>query len=68
MVHAHREDGSIRYGEVPAGYKQVLPENNAPPRLYEGYKDQYWVEAYNANRASGVFMIRRGKAVNLERW
>lgn len=57
------EISSIRYGEVPKGYEQVYPENNAPPpSLLPEKKYEYWFQTINAPHARGFFEIRNGKA------
>jgi hypothetical protein len=56
--------GSIKYGEIPKGYKQVYPENNSPPPpLLEG--EHYLLQIYTNNAPWGqiAFEIRDGKAV-----
>ena len=56
--------GSIKYGIVPEGYKQVYPENNqTPPPLIEGVKYNYWLQLINAPHVRKSFEIRDNKAV-----
>ena len=56
--------GSIKYGAVPKGYKQVYPENNAPPLpLKEGESYMLQVMTNNAPWGQMAFEIRSGKAV-----
>lgn len=60
--------GSIKYGVVPQGYKQVYPENGLPPpALVEGQKYEYWFQTINAPHARGHFEIRGNKAVELKK-
>jgi hypothetical protein len=54
--------GSVTYGKVPDGYKQIYPENDGePPVLVEGAKYEYWFETADANGARGYFRIKDGK-------
>jgi hypothetical protein len=56
--------GSIKYGTVPKGYKQVYPENNSPPlTLKEGESYMLQVMTNNAPWGQIAFEIRSGKAV-----
>ena len=56
--------GSIKYGVVPEGYKQVYPENKqAPPPLTPGTRYEYWFVMVNAPEARSYFEIRDNKAV-----
>ena len=58
--------GSIKYGVVPKGYKQVYPENGGlPPPLVAGEKYEYWFQTINAPHARAYFVIRKNKAVAL---
>ena len=62
------EINSIRYGEVPKGYEQIYPENNAPPpSLLPEKKYEYWFQTINAGHARGFFEIRNGKAMEVAR-
>lgn len=54
---------SITYGVLPFGYKQIKPNNGAPPPLTEGQKYFYFVETTNAAGAGGYFEIKNSKAV-----
>ena len=56
--------GSITYGVIPFGYKQIKPSDGAaPPPLVEGQKCFYVVETTNAAGASGYFEIKNSHAV-----
>src|SRR5262249_33426710 len=56
--------GSIKYGSVPKGYKQVYPENNSPPPpLKEGESYMLQVMTNNAPWGQIAFEIRSGKAI-----
>jgi hypothetical protein len=58
--------GSIKYGVVPPGYKQIYPENEAmAPPLVAGEKYQYWFQTLNAPHARAYFEIRDNNAVEL---
>jgi hypothetical protein len=60
------EMGSIKYGIIPKGYKQVYPENNnQPPLLLEG--QSYMIQAMTVNAPWGqmVFEIQNGKAIEV---
>ena len=60
--------GTIKYGVVPEGYKQVYPENGlSPPALEEGHKYEYWFQTINAPHARAYFEIRGNKAVELNK-
>jgi len=52
----------IIYGQLPKGYIQVYPEQGEAPELEENVT--YWieVETWNANGASGYFLITSGRA------
>lgn len=55
---------SVKYGEVPKGYRQLYPENNSPPLpLMEG--QSYLLQIYTDNAPWGqiAFEIRDGKAM-----
>ncbi len=55
------EIGTITYGSVPAGYKQIYPENGTAPSLIEGERYYIRVDTANANGAEKFFVIRNGK-------
>ena len=56
--------GSIKYRAIPKDYKQVFPENNAPPLpLKEGESYMLQVMTNNAPWGQIAFEIRSGKAV-----
>lgn len=55
---------SVKYGEVPKGYRQLYPENDSlPPPLKEG--ESYLLQIYTDNAPWGqiAFEIRDGKAI-----
>lgn len=59
---------TIKYGVIPNGYKQIYPENNAPPPpLTPGPKYEYWFQTINAPHARAYFKMHDGKAVVLDR-
>jgi hypothetical protein len=56
--------GSLKYGEIPQGFKQLIPEDSLPPPpLVEGQR--YLMQIYTNDAAWGEleFEIRRGVAV-----
>jgi hypothetical protein len=55
--------GTIQYGVVPTGYRQVRPVDSLPPQLLEGHI--YLTMAYTTGSTWGrvVFRIQSGKAV-----
>ncbi len=55
--------GSIKYGEIPAGYVQRYPEKGAAPPLLEGASYDVFIDTINANGARTYFTIRDGKVV-----
>lgn len=58
--------GSIKYGVIPEGYKQVYPEKGAaPPNLVAEEKYEYWFQIINAPHARAYFTIRNNQAVEL---
>ena len=62
-----KDIGSIKYGVVPEGYRQIYPEDGAPPRdLLPGNKYEYWFDTTNAPHARSYFVIRGGKAVEVQ--
>jgi hypothetical protein len=62
-----RDLGSITYGVVPQGYKQIIPERTkAPAALTPGKRYRYWFVTGDAPNASGYFEIREGKAVSVK--
>jgi hypothetical protein len=58
-----RDLGSITYGVVPFGYRQIKPQDGTPPPLKEGQKYFYVVETTAAPGTSGYFEIRNSRAV-----
>ncbi|HXM35580.1 MAG TPA: TerC family protein [Pyrinomonadaceae bacterium] len=60
------EIGTVQYGQLPDGYRQVCPENgNAPPALAKGNKYEYWFDTSDAPHARRYFVIRGTKAVEV---
>ena len=56
----------IKYGEVPPGFVQVVPEDNSPPpTLEEGKTYRVWAPTYNANGGDVSFAIESGKSVEV---
>jgi hypothetical protein len=53
--------GPIRYGKVPAGYKQIYPEQGEAPPLVEGERYNIRIATFNANGVDKFFVIRNGK-------
>jgi hypothetical protein len=51
----------LKYGEVPDGYIQTLPERGEAPRLIDG--DRYYVSisTHNAPGAAGYFTVEQRK-------
>jgi predicted tellurium resistance membrane protein TerC len=59
------EIGTINYGEVPEGYRQVCPENGDPPALARGNTYEYWFDTSDAPHARKYFVIRGSKAIEV---
>jgi hypothetical protein len=55
--------GSITYGAVPNGYRQVIPGSGEPPLLKPAKRYRYWVVTGNAPGVIGHFEVRDGVAV-----
>ena len=54
---------SIRYGGVPKGYTQSIPENGGPARLVDSEKPYLLsIETANAPGTAGYFTVADGKA------
>lgn len=53
--------GPITYGKVPAGYKQIYPEQGEAPPLVEGERYNVRIATFNANGVDKFFIIRNGK-------
>jgi len=53
--------GSITYGEVPEGYRQIYPERGKAPSLVEGERYYVRFDTANANGAEKFFTITNGK-------
>lgn len=58
-----RDLGSITYGVVPFGYRQIKPLDGTPPPLKEGQKYLYVIETTAAAGTSGYFEIRNSRAI-----
>jgi len=55
--------GSIKYGVVPKGYKQIYPEDGSmPPPVVPGVRYVYWAQTVNAPHAREEFELIGGKA------
>lgn len=55
--------GSIKYGVVPDGYKQIYPENGStPPPVIQKVRYAYWAQTLNASHAREEFELIDGKA------
>jgi len=59
------EIGEIQYGVVPAGYKQIRPQNGGPPPLATGNKYEYWFDTADAPHARNCFIIRGNRCVEV---
>jgi hypothetical protein len=53
--------GTITYGEVPDGFRQVYPDAGKAPPLIEGERYLIRVETGEANGATKYFVIRNNK-------
>ena len=61
--------GSIKYGVVPEGYKQIYPENNlSPPLIIENEKYRYRAEITSAPWAVADFKLINGKVVEVNNY
>src|SRR5215471_6879677 len=61
--------GSIRYGVVPKGYKQIYPENNvSPPLIVEGETYRYVAQIVSAPWAVADFKLINGKVVEVKNY
>jgi len=54
-----------KYGQVPSGFKQKIPEHGKPPSLEEGKMYEAGGPASNANGGSIWFKIQNGKSVEI---
>lgn len=59
------EIGSVQYGVIPFGYKQVYPPTGAPRSLEKGLKYEYWFDTADAPHARNYFIIRGQRAVEV---
>ena len=59
------EIGEIQYGVVPAGYKQIRPQNGGPPPLATGNKYEYWFDTADAPHARNYFIIRGNRCIEV---
>jgi len=58
--------GSIKYGVVPDGYKQIYPKDGSPPPpLASGIRYAYWAQITNAPHAREEFELIDGKATEI---
>ena len=57
--------GTITYGIVPRGYKQVKPKEGFAAGLVSGKRYRYWFVTVNAPHAAGYFEIRDGKPISV---
>ena len=58
------ELGEVQYGLVPAGYRQIFPENGVSPQtLVKGPKYEYWFDTADAPHARNYFILRGNRAV-----
>jgi hypothetical protein len=55
----------VKYGQVPSGFKQKIPEHGEPPPLEEGKMYEAGGPASNANGGSIWFKIQNGKSVEI---
>ncbi len=55
--------GSVQYGVVPAGYKQIHPPSGSAQELVKGRKYEYWFDTADAPHARHFFVIRGQRAV-----
>jgi len=61
------EIGSVQYGRLPEGYRQVCPENGgSPPPLIKGTTYEYWFDTSAAPHARRYFIIRGDRAVEVD--
>jgi len=60
------ELGSVTYGVVPSGYKQMKPKTGPPAKLLSGRRYSYWFVTVNAPHAAGYFEIKDGKAMPVQ--
>jgi hypothetical protein len=57
---------NIRYGDIPNGFRQTVPENAPPPALREGVVYSAGGPTYDADSGAAVwFVIRGGKSVEV---
>ena len=56
----------VTYGQVPDGFHQTIPANDAPaPELVEGKTYSLYAPTYSANGGGVRFIIRAGKSVEI---
>ena len=61
--------GSVRYGVVPKGYKQIYPENNVSlPLIVEGETYRYMAQIVSAPWAVADFKLINGKVVEVKNY
>jgi hypothetical protein len=56
----------ILYGELPEGFKQVLPEKGNPESLLEGKVYSAGAPSYNANGGGIRFIIKGGNLIEID--
>jgi len=54
--------GQVKYGSVPEGYKQLIPDGKPPEPLTPGLTYYLVISSVDATGASGFFQIRGGRA------
>jgi hypothetical protein len=59
------ELGTITYGKVPKGYRQVYPEHGEAPKLVEGERYYIYVSTAEAKGVGKYFRIRDNKVVDV---
>ena len=59
------EIGSVQYGVIPVGYKQIYPPTGAPLQLEKGHKYEYWFDTADAPHARNYFIIRGQRAIEV---
>jgi len=52
---------SIRYGDIPKGFKQTVPEKGSPPPLKEGIVYSAGGPTYNADSGAAVWFVVHGE-------
>jgi hypothetical protein len=61
------EIGQLRYGTLPQGYRQLIPEpGNSPQPIMAGRVYELYVETMNAPHARSLFKLDSGRAILLD--